>query len=1080
MKSNIRLISAGAGSGKTFRLSEELAELLTDDEKGYQPSQVIATTFTRAAAGELKNKIREKLLEQGKIEITSQLEQSLIGTVNGISHQLLSLFSFESGLSPALSVIDDDEKEVLFQESLSKSIDVRTWNEIDELGQRFSIESNDTKYVIKTISDNARNNALDAKQLEVSRDDSVKSLKDFLPKPNEDQEKIQKELKKFIPAVLTRAKEVGDSTQATNKAVDALADFYHKLQLGFKNPWADWATCAEPDPGATAKRVNLFDKVAELMKAHIHFTGFQNDLFNYINICFDAAIRSMEAYTLLKKERGLVDFIDQESLLLEALDDKGIQQRFREQFKVLFVDEFQDTSPLQLSLFIKISSLVEKVIWVGDAKQAIYGFRNSDSQLISSVTKALGKPDAKDILKTSYRSRPELVSIVNTLFLPAFKHNEKALTNEQIILEPSRKTNEQLQTAFQLWGFQWKSAKGQYDTTDKYQSQIASRVATFLKENNLVEDPLSKTAREIKAGDISILCRTNKNCVGIANALRSQGLQAAVSDTGLNLTAEWRLLKACLHLLVDENDNLSKSEIKFLTCIDHNIPAMLEDRLLFVQQAGEDYESRVQWLIDDPTIQWINEHRSSLLSQSISGIIQLIYAGLNFHNTVMKWGNGAQRHANLQQVLNYSFEFEEYCAKVALLPNVHGFISWFDGLTENQQDRRGLVTNEFSVNVLTYHAAKGLEWPVVILCDLDNQREPDLFSVRVNPKDKIDFKDPLKDRSLRFWPWPYRTTIYRQKKGFQEFINRCNDSDDYRTLGVREQSESLRLMYVGFTRARDYLIIPFKSKSQGDYLKAIVENGISSFTDLDNFTTDKVIRKSKLFNQPLRLWVTDYNDYADEVDNADDHTEVYKETKIKEYAPYYITPSASQPEEDISFKEGITIHNSFSDDKLDGEKSDFGTFIHRVFCAYKPTMNENQTKDLINRLSTSYGFDRPVMQKELLHVVQEFYSWIEKEFRATKIYNELPLMMKTDGQLIDGIADLVIETVDETILIDYKTFNGNAAEMQWKAKTFSGQLRLYMDILKEGFPNKKVRGGIYFVMKGVIAWIEHDEVETVE
>jgi hypothetical protein len=102
-------------------------------------------------------------------------------------------------------------------------------------------------------------------------------------------------------------------------------------------------------------------------------------------------------------------------------------------------------------------------------------------------------------------------------------------------------------------------------------------------------------------------------------------------------------------------------------------------------------------------------------------------------------------------------------------------------------------------------------------------------------------------------------------------------------------------LYVGFTRARDYLVIPFKSRSQDCYLKVILENGISSFADLDNFPTDKTIRKSKLFNQPLRLWVTDYNDYADEVDNADDHIEVYQENKRKEYAPYYITPSASQP-----------------------------------------------------------------------------------------------------------------------------------------------------------------------------------------
>ena len=167
-------------------------------------------------------------------------------------------------------------------------------------------------------------------------------------------------------------------------------------------PWADWATSADPKVGATAKRTGLFDRVAELMQAHIRFPEFQNDLFNYIKICFNAAIRSMEAYTLLKKERGLVDFIDQESLLLDALDHTGIQQRFREQFKVLFVDEFQDTSPLQLSLFIKISSLVEKVIWVGDSKQAIYGFRNRDSPLLNTVTKAWSTPDTEVIRQTSY------------------------------------------------------------------------------------------------------------------------------------------------------------------------------------------------------------------------------------------------------------------------------------------------------------------------------------------------------------------------------------------------------------------------------------------------------------------------------------------------------------------------------------------------------------------------------------------------------------------------------------------------------------------------------------------------------
>ena len=88
-------------------------------------------------------------------------------------------------------------------------------------------------------------------------------------------------------------------------------------------------------------------------------------------------------------------------------------------------------------------------------------------------------------------------------------------------------------------------------------------------------------------------------------------------------------------------------------------------------------------------------------------------------------------------------------------------------------------------------------------------------------------------------------------------------------------------------------------------------------------------------------------------------------------------------------------------------------------------------------------------------------------------------MMEINGQLVDGIADLVIETSDKIYLIDYKTFTGNTAELQWKATTFSGQLQLYMDILKKGFPDKEIYAGIYFVMKGVIVWTQDKKVERI-
>ena len=1076
-QSNIRLISAGAGTGKTFRLTDELAELLTY-ESPYHPSQVIATTFTRAAAAGLKNKISEKILERREMEIIPQLEQALIGTVNSISQQLLSLFSFEAGLSPSLAVVDDDEKDVLFQTALSLSLDVEMLNEMEALAERFSIYQKDIRYVIKSISDNARNNSLDAGKLEWSKKDSVESLKKLLPVSDQDQQKAIAALKKLIPRLRERVNAINDGTKATKYTLGFLEAFQYKMEQGsFNIPWAEWATGAKLGSGAKAGKAGIFDEVIELMQAHIRFPEFQNDLFNYINLCFNVATISMEVYARLKKERGLVDFVDQESLLLEALDDPKIQKRFGERFKVLLVDEFQDTSPLQLSLFLKIASLVEKVIWVGDSKQSIYGFRNSDALLINTITGALGKPQPADILQNSYRSRPELVQIVNSLFLPAFNKASRILAKEQIVLKPTRRQNTRLQTAFQLWGFQWQPVPGQRDSNEKYQSHLAARVRAFLSGKPLMEDPHTNSIREVKAGDICILCRTNNNCTGIANELRKQGLQAVVSGTGLNLTAEWRLLRACLHLLVDGTDSLSKSEIEFLSSATHDVSEILEARLLFLKAAGEDYKKKNNWLEGHPIVQWIKENRNVLLSESISGIIRLMYTGLNFNKVVMQWGSGAQRHANMQQVLSYSNEFEGYCVKTSLLPNVHGFLSWFDALAENDADNKGLVTNEFSVNVFTYHAAKGLEWPVVILCDMDYEREPDVFSVRVNTKNTIDLKDPLKDRSLRFWAWPYKTD-FGKKNGFEQFKNCCHNSDDYISILAKDHEEALRLLYVGFTRARDYLVVPFKLNTEGNYLKPVVD-GISALTQPGDKITDKIIPRSKLFEQPLRLWITNYSDQAEQRNTTEKNTEAYLQKTKQQYPPYFITPSAAKPAEDMTFKEAGEIHTSFSDDKLDVERSDFGTFIHRVYCAYDTEMSDDQSRNLIKRLGVNYGVGQPGLQEELLHRLPKFYQWVQKEFNPIQIYKELSLMMEINGQLVDGIADLVIETSGKIYLIDYKTFTGNTAALQWKATTFSGQLQLYMDILKKGFPDKEVYAGIYFVMKGVIVWTEDAKVESI-
>ena len=120
MSANIHFISAGAGSGKTFSLTQKLEKLLSAGE--VKPAGVIATTFTKLAAGELKERVRAALITAGKLDVANQMEQSLIGTVNGVCGDILRRFAFEAGMPPDQQVLDDLQGDVLFYQAMERAL----------------------------------------------------------------------------------------------------------------------------------------------------------------------------------------------------------------------------------------------------------------------------------------------------------------------------------------------------------------------------------------------------------------------------------------------------------------------------------------------------------------------------------------------------------------------------------------------------------------------------------------------------------------------------------------------------------------------------------------------------------------------------------------------------------------------------------------------------------------------------------------------------------------------------------------------------------------------------------------------
>ena len=185
-KENIRIISAGAGSGKTHRLTEELAGLVGDGKGKISPEKIIATTFTRKAAAELVERLRQFLLKKGRQTEAERISFSYISTVNGVSGQLLQHLAFEAGISPMQEVIPEEEQQILFNRALTDVVDEVRAARLDAIAARFG--GIDWREALKSGVDAARSNNCDPVDFDAFGLHSVTELVSFLTAPAEKEE----------------------------------------------------------------------------------------------------------------------------------------------------------------------------------------------------------------------------------------------------------------------------------------------------------------------------------------------------------------------------------------------------------------------------------------------------------------------------------------------------------------------------------------------------------------------------------------------------------------------------------------------------------------------------------------------------------------------------------------------------------------------------------------------------------------------------------------------------------------------------------------------------------------------------
>lgn len=1033
-KAHITFISAGAGSGKTHRLTTLLHEALT--QHSVRPAGVIATTFTRKAAVELRERVRSHLLQQGRFMLSNAMGQARIGTINSVCGQLVTRFAFEAGLSVEQQVLEEAQAGRLLDRALDAVSDGTTLETLLALTARLGLQSKTSsgkdgwKEALQTLVSQARSNNVSLDQLNSFAKTNAESLLAHFPLPT--QQDLDAGMLDAIRAALPTIEATAAAGKKRNTAdyLALLKRFKRDLERG-SAPWGDWVklskSTAEVSLNSTIQPIAaIAARVAEHGKLH-------DDLERYLTLMFTLAGRALAYYQAMKQEMGVLDFTDQEHQLLGLLEHPEVAAVLRNELDLLMVDEFQDTSPIQLALFLKLASFAKHVYWVGDIKQAIYGFRGSDTALMQSVLAALptlgGK---KEVLSDSWRSRTELVKVVNAVFSHAFAGT---LATDETVLQPTR-TDELPDAPLANWLLNGKNI-------DEEALALAAGVRKLVDSGYQVHDKAQKKTRAVRHGDIAILANSHERVKTWVAALSAQGIPVATARPGLLATPEATLVLACLRRLNDPGDTIASAEIVSLT-ESPDPEVWVSNRLRYLATGAEQNlwrEVSIDGHPAHPVLATLRDLRTALPVLAPREAVVTVIAACALPEKVLRWCAGSEsgvdgarvRLANLEALLALAEQYETLCLDGQQAASISGLLLWLNEIAEQDQDMLAEPAID-AVKVMTHHAAKGLEWPVVVLTDLTKEIHDRLWSISSHTAAPFDAHDPLASRFIRYWPWPFGM---QQKVAVADAIALTDTAAAFRETAVEEGK---RLLYVSMTRARDLLVLARSSrKLTGPWIDTLDASWL--LPDHDTGTVQlpdgQTVRAERWELQAEEGRCTQ---------PAGEETLLYGFSSMADKPaplPLFCTPSKAQSVRQVSVVDQCVIGERIPVAK-GADMAVLGSAIHACLALSFTDREVAITEDEICQALKAFGLAKEMSAAAVLGQIKAFHAWIAQRWPNMRAHAEVPVQsVLPNGQILNGRIDLLLDTAAGWVLIDHKSTPVATGQWERLATQHGPQLSAY-------------------------------------
>ena len=1015
--SNI-IVSAGAGSGKTAVLSERVINKI---QNGIHVNELLILTFTRAAADEMKDRIRKKIgkIPQFKDELTL-LSSAYITTFDSFALSVVKKYHYLLNISSNIAITDESIVK-LEQKKILDNIFEELYKEKNEnfinLIKKYCIK-NDKSLKVNILS--LCNKISDY----IDRDDFIDDvINNFYEEKN-----INNLLTKYKEFINDKKKEIMLELDNMNMYFDY--DYCMALQnscLGLLNADIDELHLYESvklpsaprgsEEEAKAAKANL-KKLLDDLKSYGDYgtlEDIKNDILSTKETVFtilDIVKRYLSEVEQYKQDNNIYTFSDISRLSIKILkENKSVRNELRDSFKEIMIDEYQDTNDVQ-DIFISMIAN-DNVYMVGDIKQSIYKFRGSNPNIFkekySNYSSNIGGYKI-DLIK-NFRSRFEVLDNINKVFDLIMDSNlgsaEYKETHEMVYGNTAYDTEKMNDFDYDFEVLEYMNNKKEtgFDNSEVEIFAIAKDIKNKMKNKIKVFDKETSKLREATYNDFVIILDRSKYFDTYKKIFEYLDIPLTILKDGkLNASTDIYLIKNIVDLIIHINENNFNEEFKYdFTSIGRSFLYEYTDEYIFDTINNKSYKDTTIYK-DFGSIKNINIKTSSELFNDILDIT-------DFYNKLYKIGDYENTNVRIETISKLSSSLS------TLGLSIIDFRDYLNEIIETKQEIKYTTfsSNSDSVKILTIHKSKGLEYPVCYFADLDHEFNTSEL------KDKF-----ICDKN-------YGLIVPSN----MEEVTSSVVKELYKKDFIKEEiSEKTRLFYVALTRTREKMIIILPEKET----KKLEKN--------DNGVIEE-IRRLKFMK--LSDFMYGVKDYLGNYFKSIDITKLGL-TKNYQYSKSINIKENNTITDDINVEE-INIQNDIIEDKHFSKESNkvstkeeikmmnYGTKIHEYLelIDYK-----NPNLSLIED-----NFIKTKIEKFLNNSLLE-------NIKDSNIYHEYEFFYEKDNTNYHGIIDLMLEYDTHIDIIDFKL--KNVVDENYK-----NQLNGYKKYI-ESITNKKVNTYLYSIL----------------